>query len=602
MAPPNTEHLQTGNAANMQTGEARAVGNDKAGIVWEAREGPEPMLGKAGRAGMGSGRQNAGGADGVGMMQPWAGNVFWPMQFPPYGVPGAAGHGFQTGVFGGSSASQGGGGFLDELARPPFHNMSNGSNSSPMGPIHPIAESAPSAGGVRQSAATEAAPPSMPVRANTMSTEVTSAPVQLVMTQEQFNEAVSARVRAELAKNDYTLDKRLKRIKVRPEVRHAVRKCALRLMGCSKKVPSTHSRLKPYYPLPAPLAPGAEKRKDRDGNDLWNPDWDSPVDQGVNADFIEAVVGVVLQTGVVTYRLKSRWLAEPALIKHAAQAHFRHLRRQFNYRKDGNGIRHLLAKNSKDHRQARRSRKANRRRKVIPPFRKAFGRGETEGIEQLIQTPLMSSEASTDGEADPAERERMREEQGAGRKALETHTMMLRADQLNRLYATLDAFARVQEAEEDGRSSGPSSSSSDESDSDSSETSSGPESVSTRLLNTDDNIDLPELERAAYRAQVAAKIRTVQAGDSQFRYDRFRGPRANYRTSLRRTKKRLVVYKECLNVKWVSQSTKNQRVYDKAEAAPAWMTIFQLQVPEEFFLNEDRGYLADSEKGFDELE
>ena len=77
--------------------------------------------------------------------------------------------------------------------------------------------------------------------------------------------------------------------------------------------------------------------------------------------------------------------------------------------------------------------KANRRRKVIPAFRKAFGRAETEGIEELVRTPWMSSEASTDGEADPAERERMRVSQGAGQKALETRTMTFRADKVREL-------------------------------------------------------------------------------------------------------------------------------------------------------------------------
>ena len=99
---------------------------------------------------------------------------------------------------------------------------------------------------------------------------------------------------------------------------------------------------------------------------------------------------------------------------------------------------------------------------------------------------------------------------------------------------------------------------------------------------------------------MVAKIKAVQAGDSQLRYDRFRGPRANFRTTLRRTKKRMVIYKEYFNAKWVSQSTKNKQTYNKAETAPDTMTIFKLQIPDDVFLSEDQGYLADSEKGFEE--
>ena len=165
-------------------------------------------------------------------------------------------------------------------------------------------------------------------------------------------------------------------------------------------------------------------------------------------------------------------------------------------------------------------------------------------------------------------------------------------DQVNRLYAALEALARVQEYDEENAST------SDNSGSDALSSDSEQEDSHGIRDSLQEITDLPEAERPTYQAQLVAKIQAVQGGDSQLHYDRFRGPAANYRTVPRKSKKRFVAYRESFSARWAAKSTVNQKTYDKAQTADPSMTIFQLQIPDGFFLNEDRGYLGDSERGF----
>ena len=151
------------------------------------------------------------------------------------------------------------------------------------------------------------------------------------------------------------------------------------MMGCLHKTKrSPHAGVPAYFDLPEPLPDGAPKRTVGSGAnivELWNPDWFSPVNEGVNVDFIAATINLVIQSGGKpieptvtvsghlndwhegsTYSLKSEWLQEPALIKLTAESYFRHLRRQYKYRKDPEAVRRLAAKMKMDKRLSRRDR------------------------------------------------------------------------------------------------------------------------------------------------------------------------------------------------------------------------------------------------------
>ena len=151
------------------------------------------------------------------------------------------------------------------------------------------------------------------------------------------------------------------------------------MLGCLHKTKwSLHADIPAYFDLPEPLPQGVPKRTVRSRNNvvkLWNPDWFSPVNEGVNVDFIAATVNAVLQSGgkpIVpiiavsarlndrhegsTYSLKPEWLQEPALIKLTAELYFQHLQRQYKYRKDPEAVRRLAEKMKKDKRLARRDR------------------------------------------------------------------------------------------------------------------------------------------------------------------------------------------------------------------------------------------------------
>ncbi|RDX43088.1 hypothetical protein OH76DRAFT_1546293 [Lentinus brumalis] len=408
------------------------------------------------------------------------------------------------------------------------------------------------------------------------------------------NDEFKRKLREELAENAYVRNKRTREISAPRQVKAAVHQVMLRLMGCKAKTKrSSHPRVKPYFDLPDPLPDGAAKRPGPGNSTLWNPDWSIGVDEGINVDFISAAVAVVLETGGTTYHLKPQWLAEPALIKGVAVSYFRHLRRQYFYRKTPEGLARLATKVIKDTRLGRRQRKSNHRVRAIPLFRKAFGRESTVGIERVVMTPLMSSEASTDGEADPEERERMRTEQGAGRRALERRAVVYRAELVTRLYYALDALAKLQD---DGNSTESHTDSDDSADSGNESDGEAPRTRRrVRTIQSDD--DLPEDERQAFRAELAKRIKE-EAGLKihEERYDRFRGPKANYRTEVRKTKKKSrKPYKQCYAQHWVSSSSTHQRIYRDAPSAGADMTIFQLHIPDEFILEEDRGYLGDAE-------
>lgn len=146
---------------------------------------------------------------------------------------------------------------------------------------------------------------------------------------------------------------------------------------------------------------------------------------------------------------------------------------------------------------------------------------------------------------------------------------------MNRIYYALDAFARIRETS-----------------SESEDTDEAPGDASHDGMSED---DLPEDERMAFRAEVLDEIRLAEVQDADERYDRFWGPKANFRTKERRTKRRKTIYKECYSQSWVKSSDEHKKAHDRAQAAPSDMTILSLEIPDEFIMEVDRGYVGDTE-------
>ncbi|KAI0628592.1 hypothetical protein C8Q77DRAFT_1162010 [Trametes polyzona] len=368
--------------------------------------------------------------------------------------------------------------------------------------------------------------------------------------------------------------------KVPRDVTRAAHVAMRRLMGCRMKTTSSDPRLKPYYKLPDPLAPRASRRTDPDGAPLWNPDWNLSVDEGVNVDFISAVVDLVQQNGAREYQLKPEHAEDTDLIQRAALTYFRQLRRQYKYRKDEQGRKKLRKKHANDKHGSRRQRKADFLRKGVKGFRKAFGKTRTVGVQRLIHPPWQSDECSSDGRAGHAERERVRSEQGAGRNALERRHAAWRSRKINLMYIALAVFAlyrQVYESENSSNSDLPSHVDSDDSTSES---------------------ELSESEQKAYLEQVIAAVRNGQlnanTSSSAHRAERFHGPPANAQL-MPHKRHGVPIYRECLSRKWRKTHPEYASKFANAPACPASFTVMTLDIPESLVPEEEQGFLADTE-------
>ncbi|KAI9000668.1 hypothetical protein BD414DRAFT_532512 [Trametes punicea] len=358
--------------------------------------------------------------------------------------------------------------------------------------------------------------------------------------------------------------------KVPLELARAVRDEMLAAIGIERVIGGR--RKKQRVTLPQPLAPGMPPRYALDGSTrLYNPDWNSHVDGGVNLEYIMTVQHLIQENGVVKYGLSQELANNHDLIIKAAHTYFRTLRRQYQADHDEAARAKCEAKLEMDKHNARRHRKASHLRTGIKPFRRVFGHAATQGIEQLVHSPWQSSEDSSGGVANPTERDRMRRMANAGFKALELRTLRWRGRKLSTLYLTLAVFARFQ-AERAGD------------------------------LDEIASEDLTEVERATYLAQVRQAVQEWQSvyTSKDLHYDRFRGPAANHRDLPREDKKRRPIYKECISRRWAKESEAHSQIYDAAPHCPDNFTIFDLELPLDLLPERDREWLqgvdmADSE-------
>ncbi|OSD01437.1 hypothetical protein PYCCODRAFT_1478461 [Trametes coccinea BRFM310] len=370
--------------------------------------------------------------------------------------------------------------------------------------------------------------------------------------------------------NRHAQGKRLPKVPL--ELARAVRDEMLAAMGVERVIGGR--RKKQRVTLPQPLAPGTPPRYALDGSTrLYNPDWNGHVDDGVNLEYIMTIQRLIQENGVVKYGLPQELAHNHDLVIKAAHTYFRTLRRQYQADHNEAARAKHKAKLETDKHNVRRHRKASFLRTGIKPFRRVFGHAATQGVEDLVHSPWQSSEDSSDGVADPNERDRMRRMANAGFKALELRTLRWRGRQLSALYLTLAVFARFQ-AERAGE------------------------------LDSDDIVseDLTEAERAAYLAKVRQAVQEWQSVymSKDLHYDRFRGPAANHRDLPREDKKRRPIYKECISRRWAKENETHSQIYDAAPHCPDGFTIFDLELPLDLLPERDREWLhgvdpADSE-------
>ncbi|EIW62029.1 uncharacterized protein TRAVEDRAFT_44865 [Trametes versicolor FP-101664 SS1] len=342
------------------------------------------------------------------------------------------------------------------------------------------------------------------------------------------------------------------------EVRTAVHKDLRLLIGVNKKARRGRGRKRAYI-LPDPLPVGVAKRKAPDLTTLFNPEWEDDVDVGVNDELVEATVSLV-KTNAAQHKLSPAQV-DGELIKRATVVYFNTLKRQYLADHDADAGEKRQKKMDKDMHRSRRHRKADTLRVGIPAFRRAFGEPETAGIDELVATPWQSEEHSSDGDADPEERQKCREDWGVGPKALEVRPLTWRSRKLTMLYIVLAVFARFVRNCEDVD--------------DAVVTAAGPEEAGS------DSEAAAEALRAEYLARVIAASKdchTVYANSWQF-LERFRGPKANARTKPHRDSKHKI-YKECISDTWASKSTDRSRILNNAPLCPPTVNIFGLEIPE----------------------
>ncbi|KAI0370475.1 hypothetical protein BV20DRAFT_1052495 [Pilatotrama ljubarskyi] len=369
-----------------------------------------------------------------------------------------------------------------------------------------------------------------------------------------------------------------KRKRKEPEVplvlARAVRDEMCNLIGISNTEPKVGgARKKPRRDdtlLPAPLPAGAPRRLAPDKTPLFNPDWESRVDEGVNFEYIQAVVALIRDKGAKKHKLSSKMAKNEVLVLKAAHTYFRSLRTRYQAQIDEAAKAKYLKKLENDKRNARRIRKAATLEDGVEIFRRFFGRAATVGVEQLIHVAWLSSEDSTDGAASHSEWERMRSKGRAGSKALEVRVMAWRSRQLNTIYLVLAVFARFK-LEVFGD------------------------------LDEDADRDLVDEERERYFTRLrdaVSRWRSIYLNNTQM-YDRFRGPPVNHRQFPRDDKQLHQVegmtYKQCISRKWAKKSHENLQFYLSAPPCPSSYTIFDLDVPMELIPQDDRTWLQELE-------
>ncbi|KAH9848440.1 hypothetical protein C2E23DRAFT_889093 [Lenzites betulinus] len=343
---------------------------------------------------------------------------------------------------------------------------------------------------------------------------------------------------------------RTKRAKAPTNLVRAVQHEMYALMGLERRLGSQRTK-KLHVALPEPLAPGVEGRFAPDGKTRWyNPDWDARVDVGVNLEFITAVRDLIREKGGIKHGLPSELTENDELIIKAAHTYFRSLRRRYQADHNAEAKAKYENKLQADKHYQRRRRRTDILREGVLPFRKVFGRGMTEGVDELVISPWQSSEDSGNVDGDRSAREDERRKAGAGTHALELRTLRWKSQKMRMLYLVLAVFGRFQ-AER------------------------GEE------VDEDTMEDFTAEERDAYLEQLRTAVRTwrsVSISRNQ-QFDRFRGPVVNDFDIPREDKHRRPIYKECISRKWAKETSEHTQVYKAAGKCPATFTIFDLELP-----------------------
>ncbi|KAI0731278.1 hypothetical protein C8Q76DRAFT_612206, partial [Earliella scabrosa] len=313
----------------------------------------------------------------------------------------------------------------------------------------------------------------------------------------------------------------------------AVHYYMLQLMGCSDKTAKGPRRGRTYYDLPVPFAEGAEVRKAQDNSRLWNPNWGLNVDIGVNAQFIQATVDIVLANGPASHAIVVEELPRTKVEGYAVQ-YFRNLRQQYQRRTTPEGIAKLLKKGNDDLTLQRKRRKADHMWRAVDAFKALYGAAACVGIENLCNSDWQSSDHSDVGQASQEVWNEFRDKAAAAslRILIRTRT------QLNAIYSRLRSIASE----------------------------AGVESVQSRSRfwgpPVNNNSDAP-----AQRKKKARK-NCSQAPARPF--------------------------KACISDSWAVR-TGNIAVHESAPDTPVGWTIFDLEIPEGDLVPDGLGWVADVE-------
>ncbi|KAI0776321.1 hypothetical protein BD413DRAFT_528451 [Trametes elegans] len=215
-----------------------------------------------------------------------------------------------------------------------------------------------------------------------------------------------------------------------------------KLMGIELNHDQRSIGKKRHYTLPDPLPEGSEVRRNAKGDRLYNPEWDLPIDHGVNAHFVEAVKSLVQKNGGAhPHFLEDKILMDEELILLPTKRYFRSLKYQYHAENTERGRLARDVKLDRNKVNLRSSRKADNLRLGIPALEKVFGKAKTSGVQKIVRSPWQSEEHSSDGLAGP-EREILRVRSGVSKAAWEVRHRAWRSRKLMLLYFVLAVFAR----------------------------------------------------------------------------------------------------------------------------------------------------------------
>ncbi|KAI0349430.1 hypothetical protein OH77DRAFT_1525655 [Trametes cingulata] len=374
--------------------------------------------------------------------------------------------------------------------------------------------------------------------------------------------------------------------KIPKELTRAVRENMRRLLGVRCKKAAGRAGKKREMHLPEPLPAGStELRCAPDGTRLWNPEWSEDIDEGVNAEYIDAVKSLTAANGVAAHKLPANLVNNKDMIIEAAQTYFRSMRCCYQAVADADSLAKHERKRENDKHYGHRHRKADSCFQGIEAVEKVFGKQNTVGLEALVNTPWQSSEDSSEGAADPEVREAAQAAQGVGARALKVCALTWRSRKLLILHITLAVFARFEREFEDSAESV------------ASEPGSGNEA-------SDSEPELSAEAREEYLAKLRVAVqkwRSIYVNETQ-RYECFRGPTQNHQTGLpHKDKSGTQIYKECISCRWARANPEHSQYYARMPSCPDF-TIFALDIPEDLIPADDLQWLANLTLSDDEAE